>query len=133
MGKSNKKKEEKKSKKKSAKREVKKHSKKEKKSHRKEENKNKSDSHRKSIESTDLKSSPPILNEISNDDYFNKNEEFRVWIKLYKNITFESLSSDEARKYFNDFVKYYNKGRLPDMYYTGIPIDVKNGTCIYSI
>jgi hypothetical protein len=124
MGKSDKKKEEKKSRKKSSssQKESKKHSKKEKKSHRKEGKKKKS-----SIRDTDSSKAQHHHEEISNDDYFNKNEEFRLWLKLYKNISFESINSEDAHRHFNDFVKSYNKGKLPDMYYVGIPADVKNG------
>jgi hypothetical protein len=58
---------------------------------------------------------------ITEDDYFLKNEEFRVWCKLIYQKPFEDLSSTEARDLFNQqFVKAYNKRRLPEMFYKGL-------------
>jgi hypothetical protein len=58
---------------------------------------------------------------ISLDDYFSKSQEFRVWLKVSKGRYFEDLSSDEAHKLFSkDFVPAFNKGSLPEMYYSGM-------------
>lgn len=64
--------------------------------------------------------------QISEQDYFSKNLEFKVYLfqhtkkgsKGFKN--FEDLSSDEAHKLFRDyFVPDYNEGKLNEMFYTG--------------
>ncbi|CAK4535241.1 unnamed protein product [Aphanomyces euteiches] len=59
--------------------------------------------------------------EISQDDYFEKAQEFRVWLKLEKNIYFDDLSSTDAQSYFAKFVHKWNGQRLDSMYYTTIP------------
>lgn len=66
------------------------------------------------------KSERPKVKPISEDEFFTKSEEFRVWLKLSKNVYFEDLSSKEAHKIFEkEFVKDYNKGKLTAMYYDG--------------
>jgi hypothetical protein len=61
-----------------------------------------------------------VTTPITEEDFFNKSEEFRVWLKLSKGQYFEDLSSKDARKVFEkDFVKDYNKGKLSAMYYEG--------------
>jgi hypothetical protein len=61
-----------------------------------------------------------VTEPISEEDFFNKSEEFRVWLKLSKGLYFEDLTSKDARKIFDkDFVKDYNKGKLSAMYYEG--------------
>jgi ABC-type Zn2+ transport system substrate-binding protein/surface adhesin len=64
---------------------------------------------------------------ITEDDFFNKSEEFRVWLKLAKNEYFEDLSSKEARKLFEkEFMKDFNKGKLSSMYYDGKRVKLLN-------
>ena len=64
---------------------------------------------------------------INEDDYFLKMIEFRVWMKISKNILFEDIPGEESRKLFlKEFIPLYNKQNLPNIYYNGIPIDIKN-------
>ena len=64
---------------------------------------------------------------ISDDDYFLKMDEYRVWLKLAKNLGFDDISAEDCRNFFTDeFVPAYNKRRLPDIYYNGIPTEIKN-------
>ncbi|TKY49408.1 E3 ubiquitin-protein ligase BRE1A [Spatholobus suberectus] len=58
--------------------------------------------------------------ELSNDDYFAKNNEFATWLKEEKNVFFSDLLSESARELFSDFVKAWNKGKLDSHYYEGI-------------
>ncbi|KAJ1377763.1 nucleolar protein 58, partial [Sesbania bispinosa] len=58
--------------------------------------------------------------ELSNDDYFAKNNEFATWLKEEKNVFFSDLVSESARELFKDFVKAWNKGKLESHYYEGI-------------
>ncbi|KAI4333310.1 hypothetical protein L6164_018138 [Bauhinia variegata] len=58
--------------------------------------------------------------ELSNDDYFSKNNEFATWLKEEKNVFFSDLSSESARELFSDFVKAWNKKKLDSRYYEGI-------------
>ncbi|KAM1795908.1 hypothetical protein ACFX11_036202 [Malus domestica] len=58
--------------------------------------------------------------ELSNDDYFLKNNEFSTWLKEEKDVFFSDLSSESARQLFADFVKVWNKQKLESKYYEGI-------------
>ncbi|EPS60402.1 hypothetical protein M569_14403, partial [Genlisea aurea] len=58
--------------------------------------------------------------EISNDDYFSKNNEFSTWLKRERKLYFSDLSSDSARALFSEFVSEWNKRELDDRYYDGI-------------
>ncbi|KAH1210957.1 Style cell-cycle inhibitor 1-A [Glycine max] len=58
--------------------------------------------------------------ELSNDDYFAKNNEFATWLKEEKNVFFSDLLAESARLLFSDFVKAWNKGKLDSNYYEGI-------------
>ncbi|KAK7063852.1 hypothetical protein R3P38DRAFT_14710 [Favolaschia claudopus] len=65
-------------------------------------------------------------------DYFNKNPEFRQWLKDEKKKYFDELSGDKARSYFRKFVKAWNKGKLSKSLYAGIdpssiPADSQTG------
>jgi len=63
---------------------------------------------------------------ITEEDYYNKSEEFRVWLKLCRDLYFEDLSTVEAKALFEKFSKAFNKGRLSAMYYDGnIPLAVR--------
>ncbi|XP_018829982.2 style cell-cycle inhibitor 1-A [Juglans regia] len=89
---------------------TKRHSDKEKKSKDKHKSKNhKSDRHLKHE-----------VQELSNDDYFSKNNEFATWLKEEKNVFFSELSSESAHELFSDFVKAWNKQKLESRYYEGI-------------
>ncbi|KAF9550588.1 hypothetical protein CPC08DRAFT_647865 [Agrocybe pediades] len=63
---------------------------------------------------------PKGVSPITESDYFQKSDEFRLWLKEEKGKYFDSLSGDRARSYFRKFVKAWNKGRLPRTYYDGI-------------
>lgn len=58
--------------------------------------------------------------ELSNDDYYSKNNEFSTWLKEERGIFFSDLSSEEARKLFSRFVKDWNNQKLQSRYYEGI-------------
>lgn len=58
--------------------------------------------------------------ELSNDDYFSKNNEFATWLKEEKRVFFSDLSSESARDLFADFVKDWNNQKLGSQYYEGI-------------
>ncbi|XVE98957.1 hypothetical protein REPUB_Repub03eG0154200 [Reevesia pubescens] len=58
--------------------------------------------------------------EISNDDYFSKNNEFATWLKEEKHVFFSELSSESAREFFSEFVKDWNNKKLRSQYYEGI-------------
>ncbi|PPS16236.1 hypothetical protein GOBAR_AA04344 [Gossypium barbadense] len=58
--------------------------------------------------------------ELSNDDYFSKNNEFATWLKEEKRVFFSDLSSESARELFADFVKDWNNQKLGSQYYEGI-------------
>lgn len=58
--------------------------------------------------------------EISEADYFLKNNEFATWLKDERDTFFSDLSSESARKLFTKFVKYWNNKKLDSRYYDGI-------------
>ncbi|XP_023553665.1 luc7-like protein 3 [Cucurbita pepo subsp. pepo] len=60
------------------------------------------------------------IEELSEEDYFLKNNEFATWLKDEKNVYFSDLSSESARKLFSDFVELWNDQRLESRYYEGI-------------
>ncbi|KAI3826133.1 hypothetical protein L1987_00176 [Smallanthus sonchifolius] len=65
---------------------------------------------------------PEISNfkELSDADYFSKNNEFATWLKDERGTFFSDLSSESARKLFTQFVKDWNKKKLDSRYYDGI-------------
>ncbi|KAM0040212.1 putative style cell-cycle inhibitor 1 [Helianthus debilis subsp. tardiflorus] len=65
---------------------------------------------------------PEISNfkELSDADYFLKNNEFATWLKDKRDTFFSDLSSESARKLFSEFVKAWNKKKLDSRYYDGI-------------
>ncbi|KAF0701252.1 Aste57867_8246 [Aphanomyces stellatus] len=65
--------------------------------------------------------------QISEDDYFEKALEFRVWLKLEKRLYFDDLTSADAQGYFGKFVHKWNGGKLDSMYYTKIPQHILEG------
>ena len=63
--------------------------------------------------------------QLTEDDYFKKNAEFRVWLKI-KQMSFENLTSHESRDLFTKFIEVYNKGSLPEYFYNGnIPQELR--------
>ncbi|KAF8167205.1 hypothetical protein B0H34DRAFT_812546 [Crassisporium funariophilum] len=63
---------------------------------------------------------PKGVSPITEADYFQKSDEFRVWLKEEKGKYFDGLSGDRARSYFRKFVKAWNRGKLTHTYYNGI-------------
>ncbi|KAJ8433416.1 hypothetical protein Cgig2_026680 [Carnegiea gigantea] len=64
--------------------------------------------------------SKPKFKELSEDDYFSKNNEFATWLKEKKNKFFSDLSSESARELFSEFVEVWNSKKLKSKYYKGI-------------
>ncbi|KAL1559888.1 style cell-cycle inhibitor 1-B isoform X1 [Salvia divinorum] len=64
----------------------------------------------------------PKLNvqELTDDDYFSKNNEFSTWLKEEKKKFFADLSSEAARSLFKEFVAEWNCQELEPQYYDGI-------------
>ncbi|KAA1069294.1 hypothetical protein PGT21_019880 [Puccinia graminis f. sp. tritici] len=60
---------------------------------------------------------PPGVHPISKDDFFLKSLEFKVWLKNDKNKFIDQLDSHKSKKYFEKFVRYWNKGKLDEDYY----------------
>ncbi|KAI7850833.1 hypothetical protein BDC45DRAFT_546469 [Circinella umbellata] len=66
--------------------------------------------HKKSKHSSDLSDEfKDSIKPISNDDYFEKATEFRLWLREEKDRYFGDLDSDDARHYFKKFVKAWNR------------------------
>ncbi|OSD00918.1 hypothetical protein PYCCODRAFT_1478921 [Trametes coccinea BRFM310] len=63
---------------------------------------------------------PQGVSEISESDYFLKNDEFQLWLREEKGKYFNELSGEKARKYFRKFVKAWNRGKLPNSIYAGV-------------
>ncbi|CDZ96609.1 hypothetical protein [Phaffia rhodozyma] len=57
------------------------------------------------------------VDELSEDDYFLKSAEFRVWLKEEKKKYLDQLAGDDARRYFKKFVKAWNRGKLARSFY----------------
>lgn len=71
----------------------------------------------------ELKSSKEISHKaLSEDDYYEKNKEFSTWLNEKHGVYFSSLSSDDTRKLFVEFVEAWNAGTLPEKFYGGIDI-----------
>ncbi|KAG6775563.1 hypothetical protein POTOM_019040 [Populus tomentosa] len=66
-----------------------------------------------------LKGTKPEF-QLSNDDYFSKNNEFATWLKEKKKVFFSDLTSESARELFSVFVKDWNAQKLESRYYEGI-------------
>ncbi|CAE6421657.1 unnamed protein product [Rhizoctonia solani] len=58
------------------------------------------------------------VSEISESDYFQKNSEFRTWLREERGKYFDELSGERARHYFRKFVKAWNRGKLSKELYT---------------
>ncbi|CAJ0764875.1 9486_t:CDS:2 [Entrophospora sp. SA101] len=53
--------------------------------------------------------------DISEDDYYLKSTEFRLWLREYKEKFFDEMKTEEAHRYFKKFVNYWNKVKLDRM------------------
>ncbi len=63
---------------------------------------------------------------IDGDSYFEKADEFRVWLRLTKEKSLDSLTSADARDIFTkEFMPLYNDNKLLDMYYLGLPQEIR--------
>ncbi|KAK0473051.1 hypothetical protein IW261DRAFT_1505511 [Armillaria novae-zelandiae] len=63
---------------------------------------------------------PRNASPISESDYFQKSDEFRIWLKDEKGKYFDELSGERARSYFRKFVKAWNRGKLSKKLYAGV-------------
>lgn len=59
------------------------------------------------------------VDEIGEDDYYVRSAEFKAWLADTKRKYLDEISSREARRYFERFIRRWNDGRLPDDYYKG--------------
>ncbi|EWM22587.1 hypothetical protein Naga_100155g2 [Nannochloropsis gaditana] len=105
-----------------------KHEKHHKKSHDKKAKKKKKEG-RDEEKDAELEKSPPAraIPEVlsAEDDYYRRQAEFRVWLRLIRKLNFEDLPREEAQDQFARFVALWNQGRLPDMYYDGVPVHMQ--------
>ncbi|KAF9576817.1 hypothetical protein EC968_003324 [Mortierella alpina] len=67
-----------------------------------------------------IKKAKSMIQTISEDDYFTKSAEFRLWLKQAKKKYFEDMSADDTRRYFKKFVRAWNNFDLDESYYKGI-------------
>ncbi|KAF9150287.1 hypothetical protein BG015_007909 [Linnemannia schmuckeri] len=79
-----------------------------------------SDSGSESEEDEMVKKAKSMIQTISEDDYFTKSSEFRLWLRQDKKKYFEDLTADDARKYFKKFVRRWNDFELDESYYKGV-------------
>jgi hypothetical protein len=86
--------------------------------HRSDKKKKSKDKHRTKHDKGDNRSKE--FKELSEEDYFSKNNEFATWLKEEKNVFFSELSSESAREMFSDFMKAWNRQKLESRYYEGI-------------
>ncbi|ORY34900.1 hypothetical protein BCR39DRAFT_515474 [Naematelia encephala] len=66
--------------------------------------------------------------EITEDDYFKKSAEFKVWLKESRDKYLDEVSSESAHKYFRKFVRRWNDGALPKHIYLSSSIDPSSNT-----
>ncbi|KAF9205116.1 hypothetical protein BGZ59_000676 [Podila verticillata] len=67
-----------------------------------------------------VKKAKSLIQTISEDDYYTKSTEFRLWLRRSKKKYFEEMTADETRRYFKKFVKAWNNFDLDESYYKGI-------------
>ncbi|CDS01401.1 uncharacterized protein SPSC_04900 [Sporisorium scitamineum] len=53
------------------------------------------------------------------DDYFIRSAEFKAWLSETKSKYLDEISSKDARRYFDRFIRCWNEGKLNDDYYKG--------------
>lgn len=70
---------------------------------------------------------PTTAASLTLDDFFLKNEHFRVWCSLLRKKPFESLTSEESHALFaNEFCQQYNRHELPNMFYKEqLPLEMR--------
>ncbi|KAG7384314.1 hypothetical protein PHYPSEUDO_002779 [Phytophthora pseudosyringae] len=65
---------------------------------------------------------PKGVQKITEEDYFLRQTEFRVWLAQTKSKYVDDLSTDEAMGLFTDeFARKWNRGKLSEMFYDGLP------------
>ncbi|GAA5979353.1 hypothetical protein JCM11641_005009 [Rhodosporidiobolus odoratus] len=64
---------------------------------------------------------PHGAGEIGEEDYFIKATELKLWLWEEKGKKLDSLKTEDARRYFKKFCRAWNKGRLSDAFYAGVP------------
>ncbi|KAG6961710.1 hypothetical protein JG688_00008941 [Phytophthora aleatoria] len=65
---------------------------------------------------------PKGVKHITEEDYFLRQTEFRVWLAQTKNKYVDDLSTDEAMELFTvEFARKWNRGKLSKMFYEGLP------------
>ncbi|KAG0209380.1 hypothetical protein BGX28_010368 [Mortierella sp. GBA30] len=67
-----------------------------------------------------IKKAKSMIQTISEDDYFTKSAEFRLWLRQAKKKYFEDMKADDTRRYFRKFVRAWNNFELDESYYKGI-------------
>jgi len=65
-----------------------------------------------------LKNQPPSSLLDINNDYFAYHSHLRLYLYYHHQTYFEDLTSEKTRSHFSSFVKKYNKGLLPTIFYT---------------
>ncbi|WWD20199.1 hypothetical protein CI109_104675 [Kwoniella shandongensis] len=71
------------------------------------------------------------VKEITEEDYFLKSYEFKLWLKDERGKYLDEMSSESAHKHFRKFVRRWNDGALKPIYYkpptTSIPAAANTG------
>ena len=62
----------------------------------------------------------PPSEQLTEDDYFQRNSEFQHWLLEDKGVFFDSIPAEEARKRFRKFAAKWNDGELSSKYYGGL-------------
>jgi hypothetical protein len=63
---------------------------------------------------------PDSIEPITEDAYFEKATEFRLWLKEVKHKYIDEITSKESRRYFKKFVKKWNDYELDEKFYKGM-------------
>ncbi|KAL3663748.1 hypothetical protein V7S43_011163 [Phytophthora oleae] len=72
---------------------------------------------------------PKGVKKITEEDYFLRQTEFRVWLAQTKTKYVDDLSTDEATELFtHKFARKWNRGKLAPMFYEGLPDSVVEQT-----
>lgn len=72
-----------------------------------------------SSSSSSKETTKPSFPLLTDDDFFARSVEFRVWLKEKERRAFDELSAARARELFHKFVKKWNRGRLAAKFYAG--------------
>ena len=58
--------------------------------------------------------------------------EFNHWLQTERGTVFDSLTSKDSRRLFEKFAKAWNEGRLEQIYYTGLPAQLREKSMAYT-